>query len=406
MQLPRIIRHSHPCLQTIAPIEPNPAPPPLHYTYDANLLVEQQIATDQQLLAARMLTRISPVHLRGIFLIGRYGRAEGGYQIDSNGQPHPINGYEYSILISDSNAQQRRLIRARLAHLAATWHRRRGVSVSFQLLRQERLSDPPIRLAAAEMCWSRRLIAGDPVVLKQLPALPFHHVDPSEITRLLLQRGQLLLLTQQQLRDRNAYSESGRNQFFNRLCQVILGCGEARLAAIGRYHPVASEQLSRLENMGGSHHARFMSLYHLANQYLNCHEVEDLRNAHLLEWQARIMWLWSDSLRQFEAQRRGHLLQSWEAECHPRHDKGQRSVDGRWQHLFLNAQQFGWTELFRHPRWALRHPRDRLISVLPLLLTTHHSYPDATVTAALALSPQTDWAQTTATFLAHCQQIS
>lgn len=406
MKLNQIIDKNPPRLQTIAPIEPNPAPPPPRYTYDSNPLIEKHISADQRRIATHITTRIAPIILRGVFLVGSYGRGEGGYQIRPDQPPLPISGYEYNILISSTNAKQRRLIRARLAHLSSFLQRRLGVTVTFQLLRQERLTDPPIRLAAAELCWNRRLIAGDTAVLDQLPLLPFHHVAPSEINRLMLQRGQLLLLTQQQLHNRNAYTSSGRALFFNRLCQVILGCGEARLAASGRYHPLASEQLSRLENMGGSRHTRFMSLYHLANQYLQHHNARDLHDAHLLEWQTRIMWLWSDTLRQFEAQRRGHLLQTWELECHPRHDKGQRSVDGRWGHLQLTAQQFGWRALFRQPRWALRHPRDRLISVLPLLLTNSNSLPDATVTAALALPPQTDWATAADAFITHCQQMS
>ncbi|MBB1126382.1 hypothetical protein [Thiospirillum jenense] len=405
MKQHRIIDNTHPRLHTIAPIAPNPAPPPSYYTYDANPLIEQHIADDQRRIAAQITTRIAPVHLRGIFLGGSYGRGEGGYHIRLDRPPRPTNGYEYNILINSTNAKQRRLIRARLAHLAAVLQRRLGMTVTFQLLRQERLSDPPIRLAAAELCWNRRLIAGDTAVLDQLPPLLFHHVDPSEITRLLLHRGQLLLLTQQQLRDRTAYTEHGRELFFNRLCQVILSSGEARLAAIGRYHPLASERMLRLKDMDVSRNARFMSLYYLANQYLQYSNVTDLRDANLLEWQARIMWLWSDTLRQFETQRRGHLLQSWETECHPRYDKGQRSVDGHWQHLQLTAQQFGWRELFRHPRWALRHPRDRLISALPLLLTSSNSCIDTTVTAALALPPHCDWAMAVDAFMTHCQQI-
>jgi hypothetical protein len=53
-------------------------------------------------------------------------------------------------------------------------------------------------------------------------------------------------------------------------------------------------------------------------------------------------------------------------------------------------RDFGAGHTLRNLNWALRYPRERLISVLPLLLNAESGKPPKNVMTPLAVPPETD----------------
>ena len=131
-------------------------------------------------------------------MMGGHGRGEGGY-VSIDGQPAPYSDYDYFVVVAKTDSAARTALTERLAEAAHRLENEVGVEVDFALLRAERLRAAEFSLMNAEMRWGHRVVAGDQNVLAAMRPMPFHRLPPGEITRLMLNRGSLLLMNQQRL---------------------------------------------------------------------------------------------------------------------------------------------------------------------------------------------------------------
>lgn len=378
------------------------AAPSLRWTLDGDADVEARIGADQRLIAQAVMDTVPGDQLAALVLIGGYGRGEGGFTLGPEG-PAPFNDYDYFVVVRGNNAAGRAALRRTLDELGRKLEHEVGVEVDFALLHAERLKHAEASLINAEMRWGHRVIAGDPRVLSAMPRMPFHLLPFGEITRLMLNRGALLLLNQQQLRsgasDDAGLEDAEREVFFRNLFKALLACGDARLATAGRYHPSYPEKLARLEELsrsGGDD--AFMELYRLAYRHKFRPSYRELADARPAEWLDRVVPFWADTLRALEARRLGREVGDWKQYCRALPPKGQRSTLAR--SLGVTVRDFGPLELLRRPVRALRYPRERLISVLPLLLQTTDAKPAPCAARALGLPGGSEWQPVAARFLA------
>jgi hypothetical protein len=263
----------------------------------------------------------------------------------------------------------------------------------------------------AEMRWGHRVVAGDAGVLSRMREMPFHRLPPGEMTRLMLNRGTLLLMSQLALRG-GGLTAAERERHFKYLFKAVLACGDVRLAAAGRYHPSYPVKLARLEepapgpdgNGGAPDGDRLLALYRLAYRHKFHPDYGAFGHESPSDWQARVVRLWLATLRAFECRRLGRDLGDWSEYCRASIDKGQSGNVPR--NLAITLRDFGAAELVRRPHRARRYPRERLISALPLLLSESGSLLDPCVADALALAPGATWRQAAEAFLAHWQRYA
>jgi hypothetical protein len=403
----------------VSPPEPV-APAPRRYTFDGDAEVESRVAKDQALIADAVTALIPAERFVALVLMGGYGRGEGGYVVTEHG-PAPYNDYDYFIIVRGVAGAQRATLLQRLEGLSLALAERVGVDVDFALLPVGRLKRAEFSLMNAEMRWGHRVVAGDAEVLSVMPDMPFHALPPAEFTRLMLNRGTLLLMNQRQLLERRTSSAGlgagggldrhEREIFFKYLMKAIRACGDTRLAAIGRYHPSYAEKLDRLEATRADEwpdeptrpnpmprHDEFLPLYQLAHRHKFHPAYREFDDAAPADWLVKVVRIWADTLRAFEIRRLGHAVAGWQDYCRADLPKGQGGNLVR--NLGVTARDFGAPELLRQPRRALRYPRERLIAALPLLLTQPDSLLDACAARALTLPANTHWKRAVERFLA------
>jgi hypothetical protein len=360
-------------VKEIAPRE-RLASPTLRWTLNGDAGVEARIGADQRLIAQAVMEAVPQDQLVALILIGGYGRGEGGF-IQTPDGPAPYNDYDYFVVVRKCNPHMRKALRTTLAELGRTLQQQVGVEVDLELLTVDRLKRAQPSLVFAEMRWGHRVIAGELRALSAMPRMPFHRLPPGEITRLLLNRGALLLMNQQLLADWPLevpvahLQDARRDVFLKHLFKAVLACGDARLAAAGMYHPSYPQKLTRLSSLpaAASDHAAFLELYHLAYEQRFCPDYAALGDASVAQWQARVVSLWAETLRTYEAARLGRTVRDWRQYCRTLPTKGQRSSLVR--NLGVTLRDFGPLEPMRRPLRALRYPRERLVGALPVLLT-------------------------------------
>lgn len=369
------------------------------YTLDGDASVEARIARDQTLIADAVAALVGPPVLRGVVLMGGYGRGEGGYRL-SDGQPEPYNDYDYFVVVRNLNRTVRQALEQALAGQARALEHKVGVEVDFALLRDEALPKAEYSLMNAEMLWGHRVVAGDPDVLAAMPPMPFGTLPLGEFTRLLLNRGTLLLMNQQLLAGGSALGADQPEVFFKYLFKAILACGDARLAGNQSYHPSYVTKLDLLRAMDWPGKEPFMAIY--AQAWENKFHPDYGRYAaeDTAAWQGQVVAIWLDTLSWFEQTRLGENIDDWDAYCSPAISKGQGSNDwGGLRNVAITTRDFGLSQPLRAPRWSLRYPRERLISALPWLLSNPLTAVVAAPAAALSVPLGTPWPAATATFL-------
>lgn len=369
------------------------------YTLDGDAAVEARIAHDQELVAQAVTARLAPPAFRGLVLMGGYGRGEGGF-VRRDGQPAPYNDYDYFVVARGLDGAARGALTQDLAVAAKTLEHQVGVEVDFALLREERLPGAEYSLMNAEMLWGHRVVAGDPQVLATMPAMPFASLPPGEFTRLLLNRGSLLLLNQRRLANPEPLGAADQEILFKYLFKAILACGDARLAGSGCYHPSYLKKIERLETLDWPGQAAFLDLYRQAWDNKFHPDYARFAAEDAAAWQGRVVPIWLATLAWFEQGRAGRPIPDWNTYASPGFAKGQGGQSwGGLRNALITLRDFGPAELLRRPAWSRRYPRERLIAALPLLLENPGAPAAPVLAHALALAPGTSWPDTVAAFL-------
>jgi hypothetical protein len=391
-------------IERIAGVE-QPAPPAQRYTLDGPDDVEARIDQDQRQVAEAVRAVCDPDHFGALVLVGGYGQGAGGFERTAEG-PQPYEGYDYRLIVRRSNAAWRAEVDERLGGLAREQSVRLGVPVQIVLWREERLPALPATLENAEIRWGHRIVDGDPQSMRAMPPLPFYGIAPGEMTRRLLERGLGLLENQQRLLRAEPFDAKANRHYFDNLFRAVLAAGDAKLAAARQYHPSYPERLERLHALDVRHHSKFMGLYELAYRQRFRPDYSAFAGEHPDDWHIRGVWVWLDNLRALEERRLGRPIGDWHAYCRARMPKGQSvGFGGPLRAVFMNARRLGAAALLRQPLRAARHPRERLIAALPLLLAERGSRIDRCIAQALAIPADASWQEASLALLENCNVL-
>ena len=389
-----------------AETKPGPAMPKRPYTPSGDAQVESRIAADQQLIGSAVVDTIDNNHFCALVLIGGYARGEGGY-VYLDGRPAPFNDYDYFLIVKGMGAGAVAALRPIVSQLAERLSKAVGVEVDLAILRREKLGSQPASLMFAEMLWGHKVVAGDPHVLDAMAAMPFEDLKLGEFTRLMLNRGSLLLLNQQAINTNSLSSPGQRELFLKYLFKAMLACGDARLAALGLYHPsyaIKWQRLQRLSELPDD----FLQHYKLALDAKFNPDFTPYTTTDLQRWQQYFVQTWSESLAFLEGIRLGKPIGNWHDYASSSIDKGQgsKTLSSVFKNLAITLRDYGPLELLTNIRWSMRYPRERLISVLPYLLRSHAIFPDSKLLRALGKRAGNDPASIESIFLGQWHRYS
>lgn len=363
------------------------------YTYDGSAVVEARIEHDQQLIAQEVLAAVMPEHFHALVLMGGYGRGEGGF-VWHEGEPAPYNDYDYFLVLKGVSRGKARLLQAQLQPLAHQLSEKVGVEVDLAVLRSESLHRLPYTLMHAEMQWGHRVIAGHQDVLNAMPPMPVESLEQGEFSRLMNNRGALLLLNAQCLATSDScLSIESQATFFKYLNKAVLACGDALLAAQGIYHPSYVEKMQRIETIAELPVDDFIQLYRDALEQKFHPAPQQYNDENLEDWQDRITQCWLNTLKLFEDQRLGKDIAGWDNYLLAEIPKGQLESSQPLRNMIITLRDFGFNHTLKHPRWSLKYPRERVIAVLPGLLTRSSSGASMPVsmTSPLAIEAGEKW---------------
>lgn len=326
------------------------------FTVDGSDALQEHLEQSCELVKQGVLDALPPNVIEGLLLGGGYGRGEGGVLRDSDGE-HPYNDLEFYLFVRGNRHVFEYRYGDTLQRLSHDLARAVGVEVEFKVLTLEVLRRAPISMFFYDMIAGHKWLIGSDDLLRGCEHHRAAHLLPlSEATRLLMNRCSGLLFARE-------LQESP--DFIRRnIRKAQLAFGDAVLAAFGRYHWSCRERHERLQKFSMplpwraaliEHHGRGVQfkLHPVRSEESPTELMNDL-NATITF--AGELWLWLESQRlrhSFISARHyaTNCLRKWPAA-------------NRARNALLNLK------LFRRPVFhnVFRHPRERILESLALLL--------------------------------------
>ena len=362
--------------------------PPGKLTVYGDAECEMLIRSELDMVVKGLRNRLCRQQLLSIVLIGGYGRGEGGVQ-KSGGKLFPHNNYDFLVVLKRIFPIDRSRVQKALNFLKGDLKHKLTVDVDFSFMTLQELKTARFRLLLCDAKHAAQVLWGEVQVLDFLPDMPLARVPRIEGRWLLLNRGVLLLLNEQEVQNQGLVS-TNQQWLFRHIAKSIIGCGDAVLIGLGAYHWSYQEKRDRLVQLEAEGKLPVGNLgkwYSMALEWRLQSSIGNLGQEKYFEMQSLAKKLNEECYLWYEKSRGSYLGSSFEGygKHFPKHIKAlvgeylstrPLSTLGRiffpYMYYFMGCLKglrfFGlvnnWLGGFL---WGFLPPRDRLLAVYPEL---------------------------------------
>jgi predicted nucleotidyltransferase len=303
-------------------------------------------------------------HWKALVLLGGYGRGEGTPLIGPGGEELPFNDYDL-IVVTDSPDP---LLKRALKKLEKELSEELGLPVDLYPYLAAALPTCEFSLLNYEMKYGHRVIRGDPHILDAMPAYPHDAIPHSEGTRLLMNRGKLLLDIKRRLALPAALTHEEKVRFLKFLFKADLAFGDCALLLRGAYdlsYVVKRHRLPEIDLSGLDDARAFVNAYSRAIDFKERAEFRTLENGNVHLRFAETVKRYEQFFLWYERRRLNRKFQTLEKYACEFPNLGKEG--SALKNAAHNLRAFGPGVL----PYCFAHPRLRLYAALPLLLTKH-----------------------------------
>lgn len=325
------------------------------YTLESLPQLEERIDRDLKHIMTAVQSLPESQAFLGAVLLGGYGRGEG-----TPFNSEPFNDYDLVILGRPMSRWHRQKLQKQLHQLEATLTAQLGIAVDLYLHTPDSLRNAGPTLMNVEMKRGHRVVWGDPALLADFPYNSLSEVPLEEGTRLLLNRGRLLLEVDS--------SELRLRKF---IFKIYLAFGDCVLLALKQYDLYYANKAHRIVSACQS--INIPQKEWLIAAYQRAIEFKLRGDASLL-FEGNLQELYEEAKRTYltfflwyEGLRLGQPINSLDEyqEALAQHpEKGKQLLKA----FALNGWLFGTWALRPKPVWMCLHPRKRLFVALLVLL--------------------------------------
>ncbi|QBG48750.1 hypothetical protein EGM51_15580 [Verrucomicrobia bacterium S94] len=193
-----------------------------------------------------LIRRVAAPHCEAGILLGGYGRGEGTPFIKADGSQEPFNDYDIIVIVDRVNS----VIKAHFQQLETQLTEAVGLRVDLFPYARHKLPTCEFSLLNYEMKHNHMVIWGNENILDAMPVYRTQAIPLSEGTRLLMNRGKLLLDIKRRLATARPFSEEERIRFIKFIAKVLLAFGDCALLAAGLYDISYEMKKTRISKIG------------------------------------------------------------------------------------------------------------------------------------------------------------
>ena len=336
------------------------------FTVDGDAELESHLARTCERIAAGLRGLIPEHRLEAVLLGGGYGRGEGGVCRTPDGD-RPYNDLEFYVFLrGNRHLNERRYSRA-LHVLGEILTPQAGMDVEFRIASLGELESDEVSMFSYDLVSGHRWLIGNEALLAGCDRhRTAENIPIAEATRLMMNRCTGLLLAKERLA-RATFTAADADFVARNIAKAQLGAGDAVLTAHAQYDWSVRERHRRLERLArveGTPWLNDLVGQHALGTEFKLHptrspdsrEALAAERAQVTEF-CRDVWLWIESRRLRESFR--------SVERYALGVQRKCTEASTLRAILVNAKQLGLRSLVSQPT---RHPRERVLTTLPLLL--------------------------------------
>ncbi|MBC8206569.1 MAG: hypothetical protein ISR85_01915 [Kiritimatiellales bacterium] len=334
------------------------------YSVKGSPAFDALIDRHMQRIADEVWTSSYSKHWKALVLLGGYGRGEGTPLIGRNGQEMPFNDYDLVVVTDRIDP----LILGALKHLEQRLTAELGLPVDLCPYLKKNLPKCEFSLLNYEMKYGHMVIRGDEKILGRMPDYPHDQIPLSEGTRLLMNRGKLLLDIKRRMTVGAPLTPEERRRFIKFIFKANLAFGDCALLLRDAYDISYTVKKERIKHLGldGLNDARGV-----ISAYLRAVDFKEYGDSQPLETANIHIWL-DEALRHFQDvflwyERRGLNRKFRNIKTYARAFPHLGNEGSALKNAAHNLKTFGFGA-FPH---LFVHPRIRLYPAIALLLNDH-----------------------------------
>ena len=190
----------------------------------------------------RRIAEVAAPHSLSGVLLGGYGRGEGTPFINPDGSQSPFNDYDLIVVADKPDREKFQAMEKQLTQEL-------GLSVDLYPYAKTSLPKCEFSLLNYEMKHGHKVVWGDEHILDAMPDYPHDAIPLAEGSRLLMNRGKLLLDIKQRLENPEPLTGEERIRFIKFIHKMLLAFGDCALLATGKYDIAYSVKKERILGM-------------------------------------------------------------------------------------------------------------------------------------------------------------
>ena len=338
------------------------------YSIKGSAAFDARLDADFARIAGALAASPYGAAFRALVLIGGYGRGEGTPYI-VQGREEPFNDYDFVVVSDPMTRRNRNRVQTDLRQLEERMTREIGLPVDLCLYPGNALPGCEFSLLNYEMKYGHKVVWGDERILDRMPAYPHDAIPLSEGTRLLLNRGKLLLDVRRALRSGRALSDPERLRFVKFVFKALLAFGDCALLINRDYdlrYAVKQERIAKTATAEVPDPAFLIENYRRAIALKEWGDYGFLEDYDWVAEYERVRCYYVQFFRWYEERRLGSVVQNTQSQAQalaagPAECPALKAA-------LLNLRFFGARAMDWGLPFMLAHPRARLYLALPLLL--------------------------------------
>lgn len=341
------------------------------YTIYGSNDFEQRVEDDLKKIVTAIRQVPHSQNILAVVLMGGYGRGE-GTPYTENGVQRPFNDYDLIVVCKNLSFSQSKQLKQALHQLEGSLTSTLEIPVDLYLHSVSSLKHAEPSLMNYELRNGHITIFGPQDILNIMPNYDLKTLPINEGTRLLLNRGKLLLDVKISLGSDTPLTDEQIQQIQKFIWKNHLAFGDCVLLSYGDYAISYQEKAKRIENyltVEGIPDPTWM-----VSQYLNAIEFKLKGDPSLLDFE-NLYHSFSDTVRYYlgfllwyEGRRLGTALPSLQTYC-AKLPQCPSTIKQRLKAFLLNVKYLRSGMFNPTYRWAIIHPRYRLFPALWLLLS-------------------------------------
>jgi hypothetical protein len=246
--------------------------------------------------------------LRSVYMLGGYGRGEGGVVI-INGQERPHNNFDLMLVTNDIKQEKMQDYKAKYDQALKQLIERIGIGIDTSVINAGKLKNASCRIIWYDMKYGHKLLYGSDLIMSR-SQFKLRNIPPWDARNLLVNRGTLMIINDLLLEQKNLDIEL-KKVIIRHLVKCIIGYGDCLLFFMGKYNWSYVEKQKRMQALENVD-SEFKRLYDDAMNFRFQPDYEPYLVKDLRQWTKEIKEILRDINLQCESRRLHKKKLTWD----------------------------------------------------------------------------------------------